>query len=166
MTLFDLKNAFGEVHHNLIKSVLKYHNIPTSVIDLINSLYSDYSISITTKDFVTNPIKVKRGVLQGDCLSPLIFNLCMNTLIKSIKSEKISCLGYVLDKILTPRHWLQFADDTAIVTSLQEDNQLLCNVFSKWCSWADLIIRVDKCHTFGIKKSATASIQYSPNILP
>ena len=165
VTLFDLKNAFGEVHHNLIKSVLKYHNIPTSVIDLINSLYSDYSISITTKDFVTNPIKVKRGVLQGDCLSPLIFNLCMNTLIKSIKSEKISCLGYVLDKILTPRHWLQFADDTAIVTSLQEDNQLLCNVFSKWCSWADLIIRVDKCHTFGIKKSATASIQYSPNIL-
>ena len=89
----------------------------------------------------------------------------MNTLIKSIKSEKISCLGYVLDKILTPSHWLQFADDTAIVTSLQEDNQLLCNVFSKWCSWADLIIRVDKCHTFGIKKSATASIQYSPYIL-
>ena len=42
---------------------LKYHNIPPSIINLINSLYSDYFISITTKYFITNPIKVNRGVL-------------------------------------------------------------------------------------------------------
>ena len=28
ITLLDLKNAFGEVHHNLIPAVLKYHHIP------------------------------------------------------------------------------------------------------------------------------------------
>ena len=28
ITLLDVKNAFGEVHHNLIKSVLDYHHIP------------------------------------------------------------------------------------------------------------------------------------------
>ena len=78
VTLFDLKNAFGEVHHNLIKNVLKYHHIPPSIINLVNSLYSDYFISIITKDFITNPIKVSRGVLQGECFSPLIFNLCVN----------------------------------------------------------------------------------------
>ena len=26
--------------------------------------------------------------------------------------------------------WLQFADDTAIVTTLEQDNQLLCNAFT------------------------------------
>ena len=31
ITLLDLKNAFGEVHHNLIKSVLDYHHIPDSI---------------------------------------------------------------------------------------------------------------------------------------
>ena len=93
VTLFDLKNAFGEVHH-----------IPPSIINLINSLYSDYFISITTKDFITNPINVNRGVLQGDCLSPLICNLCVNTLIKPIENGKVGCLGYVLDKMLSPRH--------------------------------------------------------------
>ena len=127
----------------------------------MNSLYSDYFISITTKDFITNPIKVNHGVLQGDCLSQLIFNLCINTLIKSIENKKVGCLGrYVLDKILIPRHWFQFADDTAIITALEGNNQLLCNVFTKWTSWADLIIRVDKCNTFGMKKLATGSIQY------
>ena len=150
VTLFDLKNAFGEVHHKLIRKVLQYHHIPEPVIDLVSNLYSDYFVSILTKNYLTSPIKVERGVLQGDSLSPLLFNLCVNMLIECIKSEKIKCLGYVYDVSLSPRHWFQFADDTAIVTALQEDNQLLCNVFTKWTSWADLLIRIDKCHAFGI----------------
>jgi hypothetical protein len=31
ITLLDLKNAFGEVHHNLIQSVLDYHHIPEQI---------------------------------------------------------------------------------------------------------------------------------------
>ena len=44
--LIDLQNAFGEVHHNLIESVLKYHHILDDVISIIRSLYSDFHITI------------------------------------------------------------------------------------------------------------------------
>ena len=40
----------------------------------------------------------------------------------------------------------------------------MCNAFSKWCSWADLYIRVNKCHTFGIKKRGSRAVQYQPII--
>ena len=50
------------------------------------------------------------------------------------------------------------------MTALEKDNQLLCNGFMKWTTWADLIIRVDKCHTFGIKKTKTKSDQFQPFI--
>ena len=60
---------------------------------------------------------------------------------------------YIYKGCLRPKHWFQFADDTAIVTALEKDSQLLCNIFIKWTSWADLIIRIDKCHTFAIKKT-------------
>ena len=40
----------------------------------------------------------------------------------------------------------------------------MCNAFSKWSSWADLYIRVNKCHTFGIKKFETKAVQYKPTI--
>ena len=153
VTLIDLKNAFGEVHHNLIKSILKFHHIPNEVISMMENLYTDYGISILTKNFITAPIPVESGVLQGDCLSPLLFNLCVNSLINTIKDERIHCLGYVNDVSLRPRHWSQFADDAAIISAHNEDNQLLCNAFSKWSSWADLYIGVNKCHTFGIKKT-------------
>ena len=103
ITLLDLKNAFGEVNHKLLISVLKYHHVPLAVIDLISSLYTDYHISITTDKFMTCPINVKRGVLQGDSLSPLLFNL-INTLVNTIKQDKINCMGYVYGGCLSPKN--------------------------------------------------------------
>ena len=88
ITLLDLKNAFGEVHHNLIQSVLGYHHIPQHIQLMIKSLYTNFKTSIITSDFNTPFVEVGRGVLQGDCLSPLLFNLCFNTFIQHIKSEK------------------------------------------------------------------------------
>ena len=95
VTLIDLKNAFGEVHHNLIKSILRIHHIPDEIISMIENLYTDYGISILTKDFIPAPIPVERGVLQGDCLSPLLFNLCVNSLINTIKGLGLG-LGHLM----------------------------------------------------------------------
>ena len=57
-------------------------------------------------------------------------------------------------------HCHQNTGSNLIVTALERDNQLLCNAFLEWSTWADLIIHLDKCHTFGIKKSKTKSMQY------
>ena len=34
-----------------------------------------------------------------------------------------------------------------------------------WCTWAGMIIRVDKCSSFGIRKSATSSVQFLPKLI-
>ena len=94
ITLLDLKNAFGKVHHNLIQSVLGYHHIPQHIQLMIKSLYTNFKTSIITSDFNTPFVEVGRGVLQGDCLSPLLFNLCFNTFIQHIKSQKYQQFGF------------------------------------------------------------------------
>ena len=58
----------------IIQSVLDYHHIPKHVSDIIKSLYTDFHTAIITSDFSTPFIQVGRGVLQGDCLSPLLLN--------------------------------------------------------------------------------------------
>ena len=88
--------------------------------------------------------------------------MVINTLIKSIDEERIRCIGYSFSSALYPKHWFQFADDSALVTSTEKDCQLLLNIFTKWCCWAKLIVRVDKCCTFGIKKNGNKSTQYHP----
>ena len=76
ITLLDLKNAFGKVHHNLIPEILKYHHIPEHIQQLDLSLYSNFQTSILTSTFQTLFITVGQGVLQGDCVSPFTFNIC------------------------------------------------------------------------------------------
>ena len=164
ITLLDLKNAFGEVHHNLIQSVLDYHHIPDHIKFVIKSLYTDFQTSIITSEFCTPFISVGRGVLQGDCLSPLLFNMCFNTFIQHIKAEKYRQFGFSF-KLLNPVHWFQFADDAAVVTGQESENQHLLNRFSIWCQWSNMIIRVDKCSTFGIKKAISKSVQYLPKLI-
>ena len=69
-------------------------------------------------------------------------------------------MGCFYDGSVQPKHWMIFADDATIVAALESNNQLLCNGFLKWSSWAGLIVRVDKCSVFGMKKSKTESINY------
>ena len=164
ITLLDLKNAFGEVHHNLIQSVLDYHHIPKDVNEIIESLYTDFNTAFITSEFSIPFITVGRGVLQGDCLSPLIFNMCINTFIQHIKTDKYRQFGFITN-LLNPVHWFQFADDAAVISGQDSENQHLLNRFSIWCQWSNMIVRVDKCSTFGIRKSLTKSIQYLPKLL-
>ena len=64
ITLLVLKNAFDELDHNLITSVLHYHHVPDHIRSLIGSFYTNYAISVGTNDFIANPINVPKNVLQ------------------------------------------------------------------------------------------------------
>ena len=64
-TLIDLRNAFREVHHSVLNKVLEYHHVLNEVKSLIQNMYKDFNISIGTKCFITDQIKVERGLLQG-----------------------------------------------------------------------------------------------------
>jgi hypothetical protein len=90
--------------------------------------------------------------------------MCFNTFIQHIKTDKYRQFGFSL-QFLNPIHWFQFADDAAVISSQESENQHLLNRFSIWCQWSNMIIRVDKCSTFGIKKTLTKSIQYLPKLL-
>ena len=149
ITLLDLKNAFGEVHHNLLHEVLNYHHVPDNIKALVQSLYTDFNASIITSEFNTPFIRVGRGVLQGYCLSPLLLNMCFNTFIQHIKDGRFLQFGFFEKPV--PVHWFQFADDAAVISGQESENQILRNRFSIWCQWSEVIIRVDKYSTFGLK---------------
>ena len=90
--------------------------------------------------------------------------MCFNTFNQHIKVEKYRQFGFFY-KFINPIHWFQFADDAAVITSQESENQHLLNRFSVWCQWSNMFIRVEKCSTFGIKKAATKSVQYLPKLI-
>ena len=112
ITLLDVKNAFGELHHNLVKTVQDYHHIPRHVKSIIESLYTHFKTSIITSEFRTPVISVGRGVLQGDCLSPLLFNMCFNTFIQHIKADKLLLLLLLLLLLMGTSTWVSWKVQT------------------------------------------------------
>ena len=48
---------------------------------------------------------------------------------------------------------------------ITNENQLLLNCFSRWCQWANMVIHMDKCVAFGIKKFSSRSLQFQPKLL-
>ena len=126
---------------------------------------SGFSTSVAIKTFVTYHLQVEKGVLQGDCLSPLLFNMPFNTFIQTLtKSKEFDQLNCRYDNIIQPGNWFQFADDVAAVTSCEYENQTLLNAFTRRCNWSGMKIRVDKCKTIGIKKTVTRSVQFMPKL--
>jgi hypothetical protein len=119
VTLLDLKNAFGEVHHNLIRASLAFHNVPSLFIDIFNNIYTGSRVKIAVNDEWTDEILVERGVLQGDPCSPLLFNICFNTLMLTLSKPELKGLGYIWGgKNSTDRRsWLQFADDAVVISN-------------------------------------------------
>ena len=169
ITLIDLKNAFGEVRQNLIKEVLIHHHVPSCIQTLISCLYDNFQASIFTDNFTIPAIPIGGGVLQGACLSPLLFSMWCSTFIQFVGQGKYKQHGFsshdAADRLFNPIHWFQFADDAAVVITDEHENQLLLDCFIKWRQWASMIIRVDKCVTFWNKKFSSRSLQFQPNSL-
>ena len=90
--------------------------------------------------------------------------MCFNTFIKYVSAENYQNLGFKHNSNLNPRHWFQYADDASITTGLERENQILLNAFTRWCEWSMMIIRVDKCKTFGTAKKGSQSKQFLPKI--
>jgi len=164
ITLLDLKNAFGEVHHDLIRAALQYHHLPDIVTRLFNSIYQGSATAVTSNKEWTNFLEVKKGVLQGDPSSPLLFNLCFNLLMQVLAKPEFKSLGYIWGpkQATFETSWLQFADDAAIISNSTRDTQQLLDIFVAWCEWSRMTIRLDKCITFGMTKMDNTFAQYQP----
>jgi len=167
VVLLDLKNAFGEVHHSLIRFSLAHHHVPSDVIGIIMSQYSDFFLTVTSSasGLYTGPIHVQRGVLQGDTLSPLLFNIVFDSLMASLSDVRIQSHGVLWGDGVTRSLWSQFADDAAVTCDNLRETQLLLTYFQRWTAWADLIIRPDKSFAYAAAQRGGHYRQIQPTLL-
>ena len=77
VTLIDLKNAFGEVHHGLIKEVLNFHHLPIEMSKFILDIYNDFTISIATDSFITTHLFVFKRVCCRGIASLPFYSICV-----------------------------------------------------------------------------------------
>ena len=82
----DLSKAYDRLSWNFIESVLYEAHFPQPLTKLIMHCIRSTSFQISFNGELTDSFKAKRGIRQGDPLSPYIFVLCMEKLSHLIQS--------------------------------------------------------------------------------
>ena len=80
MMWFDYKKAFDSVPHDWIIKALKLAKVPDEIVKTVMNLMEIWSTQLSLNDMTTNLIKYLCGILQGDCLSLILFILSVNPL--------------------------------------------------------------------------------------
>ncbi|XP_067391072.1 uncharacterized protein [Emydura macquarii macquarii] len=105
----DLANAFGSIPHQHIFSTLEEFGMPRVFLQLLQELYDGSTTTIHLTEGETAEIPIRSGVKQGCPLSPIIFNLAMEPLIRSISNsprgfelhgERVNILAYTDNLVL------------------------------------------------------------------
>jgi hypothetical protein len=142
----------------LIDHVLTRYHIPDNVKNYINSLYSGIDGSVMGPKWKSERFKFKRGVFQGDPLSPTIFICVFNPLLEYLLSEKRH--GYKLNKniriISTP-----FTDDFNVITTNVHTHQRILYKVENFAKSMNLILEPNKCKSLSIKSGSSATIEFS-----
>ena len=75
LRLIDYAKAFNCVDHNKLRKALKEMRIPEHLTCLLINLYAGQESTIRTLHGTTDWFKIEKGVRQGCLLSPCLFNL-------------------------------------------------------------------------------------------
>ena len=78
----DFKGAFPSIDHKHMVRVLEFTVLPLDFTRLVFNLYSGATTEFVNPHGHTPPVGICRGTLQGDPLSPLVFDLVVKPVIR------------------------------------------------------------------------------------
>ena len=107
----DYEKAFDSVEHFAIFEALRKININETYVQILENIYRKATASMHIDDLVSEKFQIKRGVRQGDPISPKLFSAAIETIFQTVDLDK----GLNIDgETLTN---LRFADDVALKTN-------------------------------------------------
>ncbi|GFS25466.1 endonuclease-reverse transcriptase [Elysia marginata] len=122
LCLIDYTKAFGRVRHTEILKQLKQLNVDGKDLRIIKNIYWKQIAAVRIKNETSTFQNIKRGVRQGCVLSPDLFNLYSETILRNLESNPgLKIGGRMINN-------LRYADDTVLVAENEEDLQNLLDI--------------------------------------
>lgn len=86
--LLDQEKAYDRIHPLYLKKVMERFNFPAQFNDTIQDLFFQTKIHLSINGWIASPIMQQRGLRQGDPISPLLFNIAFEPLLRLLLNEK------------------------------------------------------------------------------
>lgn len=145
MASMDIAKAFDSISHKTLRETLIVMGLPAEMSEYLVDSYKRSKTMISFNGWRSEEIHPTCGVKQGDPLSPLIFNMVIDRLIRQLPPEVGSQIGPV------KYNALMFADDMLIFAVTPEGLQLLLDTVTGFLQKCGLNINVGKSFTVSIR---------------
>ena len=144
MAWIDYKKAYEMVPHSWISECLEMSGIANNIQDFLNNSMKSWKLELNASGKTLGEVDIRRGIFQGDSLSPLLFVLCMVPLTWLLRRAKA---GYEWGNKGFKLNHLLFMDDLKLFAKSKNQIDPLVQTVH--------IISEDICIKFGIKKWST-----------
>ena len=118
--------AFDCVDHNKVWKILKEMGIPDHLTCLLRNLYAGQEAIVRTGHGTTDWFQIGKGVHQGRILSPFLFNLCVEYIMRNAGLEEAQAGIKIARRNISN---LRYADDTTLMAKSEEE---LKSLLIKW----------------------------------
>ncbi len=143
LTFIDIQKAYDWIPREVLYTTLSQYGFHTHVISLLKSLYTDSIFMRLGKQTATTPFSSVNGVRQGCPLSPLLFNIIMDRVLRTaIPSMRGVTLSHPTKSWTIKCH--AYADDIVIYSNNMTDAQHDLDTLSAALAAAGMTISVKK----------------------
>ena len=103
--------------HNTLWKILKEMGIPGHLTCLLRNLYAGQEATIRTRHGTKDWFQIGKGVHQGYILSPCLFNLCAEYIMRNAGLEEAHAGIKTAERNINN---LRYADDTTLLAESEE----------------------------------------------
>ena len=142
IVLLDFRAAYDTVDRRLLWQKLRQeYQVPEAMIFMLSALFDYNTSTILVKNTKSSPIDNIQGLLQGSSLSPLLFNLFINSMAVTLQAPglpKVNTFGFASNMLL-------FADDAVIFAKSLQATKALLGVCEEWADENRMRFAPHKC---------------------
>ena len=160
MCFIDYSKAFGCVGHRETIEALKKMNCHYKIINLIINLYQEQLAAVRLESGLTDWFPVKRGVRQGCILSPPIFSMYTETIMRKVEAdgELTSFNAVKMHGKEVSLKELRYADDTVLFAQKPVGLRRLLQSVKTHSESSGLYLNAKKTKIMDLDKSPTTTI--------
>ena len=114
----DYAKAFNCVDHKKLWKILREIGIPDHLTCLLRNLYAGQEATVRTGDGITDWFQIGKGVRQGCILSPCLFNLYAEYIMRNTRLEEAQVGIKIARRNINN---FRYSDDTTLMAESEEE---------------------------------------------
>ena len=143
----DLQKAYDRVNWNFLQVVLKNFGFDENFVKWILECVSTVSFELLINGGKTGQFRPKRGLRQGDPLSPYLFILCQEVLSRILEKEFMekNISGGKASIGNTPITHVMYLDDIVLFSEARmREANAINDCLEKYCRWSGQLLNKAK----------------------